>query len=67
MSSSKKEESRVGSRIKKISFINELLIEFSKKKKKFPLNSIMTSKEVNILKKLLQRKNIMSQGLRKKF
>ncbi len=32
MSSSKKEESRVGSRIKKISFINELLIEFSKKK-----------------------------------
>ena len=63
----KKEESRVGSRIKKISFINELLIEFSKKKKKFPLNSIMISKEVNILKKLLQRKNIMSQGLRKKF
>ena len=36
MSSSKKEESRVGSRIKKISFINELLIEFSKKNKKIP-------------------------------
>ena len=30
----KKEESKVDSRIKKISFINELSIEFSKKKKK---------------------------------
>jgi len=32
----KKEESRVAGRIKKISFINELLIEFSKKNKKIP-------------------------------